>query len=130
MYMIPGQERYEQFLKESPVRLEAECALLRLLIEQCVKDGRYQLANNLLGTLAKLSATHQQAAVRAGVLLEKEEALQLMREMCNAVIAALDRQSLPERQRSLIIDEVVADLGRAVDTATQPKLIAFERPTR
>ena len=96
MYKIPEQERFQEFCAHPVEQLESEAALLRVCIEQAMRENRPSLVNALVSTYSKLAAVHQQAQIRAGLLLEKDRALKIANGLVNLVCEALKSRQIPE----------------------------------
>jgi hypothetical protein len=126
MYKVPDQQRYEEFLRQAPEKLAAEAALLRLLIENAVRDGRVALANTLLATLARISTAHQAAQVRAGQLLERDRVLKIGVALCGLLADALRDRGIANWE--MVVDEVRERVPELFEETTNEKPLLLPAP--
>jgi hypothetical protein len=109
MYEVgPLQGRYEAMQQHPSEELENECALLRALAEQTVKDGKYGLATSILNVLAKVSSARQSLAVQSGELLPRELAVRVFLAFGDLVTETLRAHHVPDWET------IVAELSRQI----------------
>lgn len=128
MYRIPAQSRYQEFLAHPVEQLESEAALLRVCIEKAMLENRPSLVNSLVATYSKLAAVHQQAKVRAGVLMEKDRVFKIANGLVILVCEALKSRQLPEHDA--IVEEIISGIDPLFDEVQNDKQLLLPAPHR
>jgi phage terminase Nu1 subunit (DNA packaging protein) len=111
-YKFPDelQREIDAFAEDDAGQVDQEVAITRWLIKRAVEGGRDVLANSLLVTLAKLSATQIHNEIRCGKLIERAALIHIAQQMADAVARRLD--GLPNREA--LTDDLAADFGRII----------------
>lgn len=91
--------------------LEDEIALTRSLIERAVNAGHTALASGLLTTLGKLTHAYEQARIRSGDLLPREDVIRLGQALAAVIPDVLQDASVPEWE--LLCDEVIRRINQS-----------------
>lgn len=107
------QTRYQDFLQQAPESVESEAALLRVLIERAAQENRPALVNSLVATLAKVAATHQNAQIRAGELLERGLALRVFGAVGALVADILQERGIADWQD--VVQELTARIPHRIE---------------
>ena len=106
------QRELREFDRDDVSQVADEIRLCKMLIRRAVEQGNAGLANAFLGTLAKLTTTQVQNAVRCGELLERSELLRMGQELSAALVARL--QDVPNYDS--LVDLLLGDFDRVFST--------------
>lgn len=124
------QRRMDEFAEaDQPAALAAELAAARLMVEEAMNAGHYNLAAALLQTVAKLGNAHTASQLRVGELLEKTAVLRLGRQIVDLVCGVIqDRFVGWQDALAQLADQVGATIEQTNNDQPEPKLLEGPQP--
>jgi hypothetical protein len=120
-YLLSDERQRErlQALANSPKTLEDERILCKFLCEQAANSGHVGLAATIAHVIAKISRIEIQNRIATGDLLDREQALALIRSIVDAVTAEI-------QGRFPGWEETLDRIGDRVAGATKPNPVLLE----
>ena len=122
------QRRMDEFAEtDQPAALAAELAAARLMVEEAMNAGHYNLAAALLQTVAKLGNAHTASQLRMGELLEKAAVMRIGKQLVDLVCAAItDKFDGWEDTIARLADQVVVAIEETNNE--EPRLLEGPNP--
>jgi len=119
------QRRMDEFAEtDQPAALAAELAAARLMVEEAMNAGHYNLAAALLQTVAKLGNAHTASQLRVGELLEKAAVMRIGRQLVDLVCGVIqDKFDGWEDSLAQLANQVVTTIEHTTNDEPEPKLL-------
>jgi len=120
-YLLQNKEQRERLdaLAQSPNTLEDERILCKFLCEQAANAGHAGLAASIAQTIAKISRIEIQNQIATGQLIDRDQALALIRVIIDAVADEI-------QGRFVGWEDCLDRIGDRIGSATQPEPVLLE----